>query len=352
MPNFNKRLQNMPPEILSKIAKIDEIKGRWTEGVNLSPQLLGRLKKSVLITSAGSSTRIEGAKLSDQDVENHIKGLNISKFSDRDKQEVQAYYELLENIFNAWATISFNESAIKHLHLEMLKYVQKDAGHRGEYKKTENDVGMFDAEGKKIGVIFPTTPAYLAPKQIQELIAWTNEAMAQKIYHPLLVIGNFIVEFLKIHPFQDGNGRLSRILTNLLLLKSGYGFAPYVSHEKLIEDNKTEYYLSLRKSQKTFDGKNDEAAAWLQYFLLILQTQAQMAIELLSTEKIETILSPKQLEVWNYLLTIKQATAGEIAKKTGVIRPTINQALSRLLAMKKIQKIGLGRTTRYKVIKK
>ena len=350
MTDFNKRLNNITPEILSKIAKIAEIKGQWTAGVNLSPQLLGRLKRSVLITSSGASTRIEGARLSDKDVEKFIQGLNITKFSDRDRQEVKGYYELLENIFNTWNTIAFNESSTKHLHKELLKYVEKDARHRGDYKKVENNVAMFDANGNEVGVVFETTRAYLAPKQTQELVKWTQGAFKEGKYHPVLVVGSFLVEFLKIHPFQDGNGRLSRIITNLLLLKSGYAFMPYISHEKLIEDNKPEYYLALRKSQKTFAKKDENILAWLEYFLQILEKQAHMAISLLSTERIETLLSPKQLLVWAYLSNVSEATAGEITRKTKVLRPTVNQALIKLLDMKKIEKIGMGRTTRYKII--
>lgn len=351
MTNFNKRVENITPEILGKIAKIDEIKGRWTEGVNLSPQLLGRLKKSVLVTSSGASTRIEGSKLSDEDIEKMLKGLSINKFRDRDTQEVKGYYELLENIFSAYGSIVFNESSIKHLHKELLKYVEKDARHRGDYKKVENDVAMFNEKGEAVGVIFETTKAYLAPKQTQEIINWTQEALKIEKHHPVLVIGSFLVEFLKIHPFQDGNGRLSRVLTNLLLLKSGYGFIPYVSHEKLIEDNKSEYYLALRKSQKTFNKDKGDIGAWLEYFLNILEIQAQMALNLLSTENIEAILSPNQLLVWNCLSAVSEATAGTIVKKTKVLRPTVNQALVRLLDMKKIEKIGMGRTTRYKIKK-
>jgi Fic family protein len=351
MINFNKRLENITPDILSKIAKIDEIKGRWTQGVNLSPQLLGRLKKSVLVTSSGASTRIEGARLSDEDVENFIKGLNIKKFRDRDTQEVKGYYELLENVFNAWQTISFNESSIKHLHKEMLKYSEKDVRHGGDYKKIENDVAIFDAEGKHIGVVFQTTKAYLVPKEMEALMQWAQLAFSEKKYHPLLIIGGVIVEFLKIHPFQDGNGRLSRILTNLLLLKLGYSFVPYISHEKLVEDNKTEYYLALRKSQKTLAGGTANILAWLEFFLKILEIQAQSAIQLLSTENIETLLSPKQLLVWNYFLGVEETTIGEIVRKTKVLRPTVNQVLKKLLAMKKITKIGLGRATRYRISK-
>ena len=165
---------------------------------------------------------------------------NAVKFTDRDKQEVQGYYELLQNIFNAWRNIKFSENTIKHFHKELLKYTAKDAKHRGEYKKIENTVEAVNNQGKVIGIIFKTTLAYLAPKQTQELIEWTSEAFKEKKYHPLLIVGNFLVEFLKIHPFQDGNGRLSRVLTNLLLLKEGYLYAPYISHEKLVEDNKPE----------------------------------------------------------------------------------------------------------------
>jgi Fic family protein len=348
MTNLNKRIENITPEILSLIGRIDEVKGSWKQGVNLSPQILGRLKKSVLITSSGASTRIEGAELSDQDVENFINGLNIRKFRDRDKQEVQGYYELLENVFNAWQTINFNESSIKHLHKEMLKYAEKDVNHRGDYKKVENSVAMVDGGGKQVGIVFKTTSAYLTPKQMEELMYWAKQTIAEKKYHPLLIIGGFLVEFLKIHPFQDGNGRLSRILTNLLLLKFGYDFTPYVSHEKIIEENKPEYYLALRKSQKTFDNRDENIIAWLEYFLKVLAIQAQMAMALLSAENIETLLSSKQLIVWNYISEVQETSAGEIVKKTKIARPTVNQILEKLLSMKKIEKIGMGSATRYR----
>ena len=203
----------------------------------MSSQVLGRLKRSVLVTSTGASTRIEGARLSDEDIEKLMRGISIQKFADRDKQEVKGYYELLQNVFDAWKHIRFSENTIKHFHKELLKYVQKDRLHRGEYKKTENKVHMIDAEGKSVGILFDTTPAYLTPKEMQELVEAAQNAFKENKYPPLLIIGNFLVEFLKIHPFQDGNGRISRILTNLLLLHSGYQYMPYVSHEKLVEDN-------------------------------------------------------------------------------------------------------------------
>ena len=348
---FDKRLQNIPQEIWTLVAQIEELKGRWIGGAKLNPQALGRLKRSVLITSTGASTRIEGARLSDEDVEKLMRGIQIQKFPDRDKQEVKGYYELLQNVFDSWPQTKFSENTIKHFHKELLKYVSKDERHRGEYKKQENKVFMINKRGESVGVLFDTTPAYLAPKEMQELAEWTHQALQEKKHHSLFVIGNFLVEFLKIHPFQDGNGRLSRILTNLLLLKAGYLYMPYVSHEKLIEDNKPDYYMGLRKSQNTFSTNRENIIPWLEFFLNILRRQSQLAVDLLSKESIEKLLSPKQLAVWEYLQKTNEATPAEISKNANVVRPTVNQALDRLLQLKKIERLGLGRSTRYRVLK-
>lgn len=345
---FDQRLSTIPTSLWSKIAKIDECKGQWIAGAKLSPQALGRLKKSVLITSTGSSTRIEGSKLSDEEVERLMSGMSTQKWINRDKQEVQGYYELLKNVFNSWEQLHVNENTIKHFHNELLKYGEKDERHRGDYKKGKNRVEMLGQDGKSLGIIFDTTPAYLTPKEMQETVEWTKQAFAEKKHHPLLIIGNFIVEFLKIHPFQDGNGRLSRILTNLLLLKEDYLYAPYISHEKLIEDNKTDYYLALRKSQKTFKTKKENITPWLDFFLSMVLEQSKMAVELLSKENIEKILSQKQLAVWEYIQTVKDTSPREIAEKTKIVRATVSQVIDKLLRLKKIERIGLGRNTRYR----
>lgn len=348
--NYSKRIKNIPQNLWTIINQIDELKGRWIGGAEINPQALGRLKRSVLVTSTGSSTRIEGAKLSDEDIEKIMRGLSMQKFADRDKQEAHGYYELLENVFSSYNKIPFSESSIQHLHRELLKYVEKDKLHRGEYKKTENRVEMINEVGESIGVLFDTTPAWLTPKEMLELVEWTREAISLKEIHSLVIIANFLVEFLKIHPFQDGNGRLSRVLTNLLMLQAGYSYIPYVSHEKLIEDNKAEYYVALRKSQKTLKTDNPNIMPWLEFFFSVLLMQAKQAIELLSKENIEKLLSPKQLLVWQYLLKVREATPGEISKKTKVARPTVSQALDTLLRLKKVERVGQGRTTRYRKI--
>lgn len=345
---FNHRLEKVPADIVLKIGQIDRLQGRWIGGAELSPQVLAGLKKSVLVTSTGASTRIEGAKLSDEDVQGLMRGLSLQQFADRDKQEVRGYYELLEQVFDAWESIRFNESTIKHFHSELLKYVQKDKIHRGQYKKKENKVHMVNVAGDSVGILFDTTPAYLTAKEMQELVEWTQIALTENRYHALLVIGNFLVEFLKIHPFEDGNGRVSRVLTNLLLLQAGYEYMPYISHEKLVEDNKPEYYLSLRKSQNTVGSKHEDITKWLNFFLTMFLKQSAMAVELLSKENLERLLSPKQLTVWHYLNQVGVAAPREITEKTEIAYGTVRQALDKLLRLKKIERIGQGRSTGYK----
>lgn len=317
---------------------------------SLNPYTLSQLKRSVLVTSTGASTRIEGSLMSDEDVAKMLRGISIQNFRERDTQEVRGYYELLQNVFDGWESISLSEGSIKHFHKELLKYVEKDMLHRGEYKHTENKVEMINEQGESMGVLFDTTPAYLTPKEMQELVEWTKKSLKDRTLHPLLVIGNFIVEFLNIHPFIDGNGRLCRVLTNFMLLQAGYLYMPYVSHEKLVEDNKPEYYLALRQSQKTFRTGKEDINHWLKFFLSILLKQSQLAINLLSSENLGELLSPNQRLVWEYLQTIDEAAPKIIAKKTGVKRPTVSQALNKLLKLKKIQRLGLGRTTRYRLI--
>jgi len=345
---FSTRLDSIPNSIWTIITQIDELKGRWIGGANLNPYTLHRLKRTVLVTSTGASTRIEGSAMSDEDIEKMLKGVSMQMFSDRDKQEVQGYYELLQNVFDSWETLSFSENTIKHFHKELLKYGEKDTYHRGEYKQGENKVEMINEKGESIGILFDTTPAYLTPVEMQELVEWTQQALREKKYHPLLVIGNFIVEFLNIHPFTDGNGRTSRILTNVLLLRADYLYLPYVSHEKLIEDNKPEYYLALRKSQKTFKTKSEDVTHWLDFFLAVVLKQAQMAIDLLSKESIEELLSPNQLKVWEYLQNVEEAMPSVISQGTGVTRVTVSQALNKLMELKKVKRIGFGATTRYR----
>lgn len=348
MPSFDTRITNLPASLWQRITRIDEIKGEWRYGGGLGPQLLGRLKRSVLVTSTGASTRIEGARLSDDDVERLMRGLSLQQLADRDAQEVRGYYDVLQLVFDAWDSTQLSESTIKDLHQRLLAHTAKDGRHRGEYKAMDNKVEATDPQGQVVSVLFDTTPPYLTAKQMSELVDWTNQVLDARTHHPLLVIANFVVEFLKIHPFLDGNGRLSRILTNLLLLRAGYSFAPYVSHEHLIEATKADHYLALRRSQVTFGTSGETIEPWLEFFLDVCRRQAQQAMALLSAEAITQLLSPAQRKVWDYLLTVDEAAPREIAAGTSVPLPTVAQALDKLLALGKVERLGLGRATRYR----
>jgi Fic family protein len=344
---FDHRIKTIDPQIVAILAAIDEVKGQFRASLRMSPQAITSLRKSVLVTSAGASTRIEGAKLTDEEVEKIMHGLTSSKFADRDSQEVQGYLETLQNIFASYESLPLRESVIMSLHNQLLKYSTKDDVHRGGYKKKENTVGVLGPDGKLVKIMFETTKAWLTPKEMQELVEWTKEAFEKKRFHPLLIIANFIVEFLKIHPFEDGNGRLSRILTNLLMLQSGYQFVQYVSHEQIVERRKDEYYLALRKSQDEWGTNNDNISSWLNFFTSVLQEQAQKSLVLVDEETVEDTLSPKQYEVWQYLSKVESAGPSEIVTGTGVALGTVRQALGRLVVLRKIKRIGRGRGIRY-----
>ena len=345
---FDHRITNPQPHIVGLLAEIDEVKGQFRAGLRMSPQAITSLMRSVLVTSAGASTRIEGAKLSDEEVDRVMHGLTASKLAERDYQEVQGYLEVLKNVFTGFETLPLREGVIQSLHNELLKYSHKDSLHKGKYKKEENLVGLLGPDGKTIAqVIFNTSPAWSTPAEMVDLIDWTYTALKENRFHPLLVIANFLVKFLKIHPFQDGNGRLSRVLTNLLLLRSGYQFVRYISHDKLIEERKDEYYIALRKAQETFDTEKDTIAPWLNFFFSVIKEQAIKALVYLEDEKFEDTLSPKQLEVWKYLSGVGDASRGDIVKATGIAEATINQAIDRLIELGKIKRVGRGRATRY-----
>lgn len=350
--SYNERIiKHISPEVLNLIAEIDKLSGQWSGGKRLAPHVLLRLKKTVLVTSTGASTRIEGAKLSDEDIEKMVRGITIQKFSNRDGQEVQGYYELLENIFESWSTLTFSEGLIKSFHKELLKYVEKDETHRGEYKKTENKVMMINDAGESVGILFDTTNAILTPSAMHDLVEWTKNALLAKQYHPLLVIGSFLVEFLKIHPFTDGNGRISRILTNFLMLQAGYGYMPYVSHEKLVEDNKPEYYIALRRSQKTINTDREDISPWYSFFLTMVLKQSKMAILVMIGEPFEATLSAKQIQVLHELEKADEISPLEIMKSTQLPRATVAQALDKFLKLEKIERLGIGRSTRYRLIR-
>lgn len=353
MHRFEKRLHftgKVATRIYQQIAAIDAVKGQWRIANRLSPQIIERLKTSVIVTSTGASTRIEGSHLSDNEVKKLFKASHITAFKTRDEQEVGGYLEMLSTVFEQWADIPFAESTILSFHQQMLKYSDKDKRHKGGYKFGSNRVEARDGDGNLVGIIFDPTPPHLVPKEMQELLEWTRAELATDNFPTLLIIANFVFEFLAIHPFQDGNGRLSRILTNLMLLQAGYEFTPFVSHEKIIEDHKAEYYLALNSAQRSWKSDSEDLSHWTQFFLDVLQTQSQNALQLMEEEPVDLFLSAKQAQIWEFANSQDTFSRGEAIAHTGLNPRTVDHSLRKLVDMNKLERLGQGRATRYRIL--
>ncbi|MBE2202969.1 MAG: Fic family protein [Chthoniobacterales bacterium] len=338
--------------VYSMIAEIDAVKTSWKLTDKLLPQTIERLTHSVIVTSTGSSNRIEGNRLNDAEIETLYKKLRIRKFRTRDEQEVAGYLEMLELVFASYRDIPVKESSILQLHRDMLKHSDKDARHKGHYKFRSNRVEAKDRRGKMVGIIFDPTPPHLVQKEMQELVDWYDWAVASNAKHPLILIANFVFEYLAIHPFQDGNGRTSRLLSNLMLLQQGYDFASVVSHERLIEENKADYYLALNKTQKTWKTRKEDLPEWLLFFLRIMQAQARQAVKILEGDHFEYLLSEKQLELWRWATGLPNREFTRKSAMTALRRParTTESIIKKLLDMKKLARLGEGRATRYKTM--
>jgi Fic family protein len=280
-------------EILSLIARIDEFKGAWRALGTLAPDRLSALRNVATIESIGSSTRIEGSKLSDRDVERLLFNLQIGSLATRDEQEVAGYAELMDLVFGSWANIPFTENHIKQLQQILLRYSEKDTWHRGDYKKNPNSVAAFDENGAQNGIILQTATPFETPRLMKELITWVQQEREGARLHPLLVIALAVVVFLEIHPFQDGNGRLSRALTTLLLMQTGYAYVPYSSLESVIEQNKDGYYLALRQTQVTIRTQAPDWQPWLLFFLRSLAEQVRRLEKKIEREKLVLATLPE-----------------------------------------------------------
>lgn len=345
---FNERIP-LTQGMLGTISKIDQFKGLWQGSLRLSPQILGRLKSWVIITSTGASTRIEGSKMTDEEIARFLRGLKSKRPQSRDEQEVAGYADVIGRIFDSWKSIKLSEGWILQLHGILLQFSDKDLRHKGKYKNAPNSVVMTNGKGEQV-TLFDPTPPYLVKPEMLAAIEWANDQLETGETHPLLVIANFIFEFLAIHPFKDGNGRISRALTNLLLLKAGYGYVPYVSLDEIIEQSKAEYYLALRETQKKHKTKNENIGPWVEYLLGTLLEQTERARKLMESDQPEKILSEKQMQIYQLFEAEKVLGVSEVGKllKGKTPRVSIKQALTRLVKLRLLERIGQARATRYK----
>jgi Fic family protein len=347
MTNYQVAITN---DILNLISELDEFKGRWQAINTLSLDRLSLLKKSATIESIASSTRIEGVKLSDEQVETLLSKVKRKSFKSRDEEEVVGYFDAMDLILENFEDLKITENHIKQLHAILLKHSSKDIRHRGEYKKLNNHVVAIDAKGKEIGIVFKTATPFETPRKMADLVEWINKSLELRTRHPLIIIGIFIVIFLAIHPFQDGNGRLSRLLTNLLLLKHGYSYIQYSSLESVIEHNKDLYYKNLRDCQITLDSKKPKFENWILFFLKSLKKQKDNLEKKIKAEKIlQENFDDLHLKVLKILKNHKRLAVSDIQKLTGANRSTLKVKLRNLVAMKKVKSFGRGRAVVYEV---
>jgi Fic family protein len=339
------------PDLVKLIAEIDEFKGRWEALKTLSPHRLSALRKVATIESVGSSTRIEGAKLTDAQVETLLSNIAITSFKTRDEQEVAGYAEAMDLVFGAFGDLRLTENHIRQLHQTLLRHSAKDERHRGSYKTLPNHVVAFDADGREIGIVFETTTPFDTPREMEALVAWTRKATEEEGMHPLLIAAVFIVAFLAIHPFQDGNGRLSRVLTTLLLLRAGYAYVPYASLERVIEENKDLYYKALRRTQTTLKGDAPDWEPWVGFFLRCLKKQKDSLTVRLDRERIaqggEDEISDVSRQVLKALRAQERLTIAQLASITGANRNTLKVRLRELVSTGRVRQHGKARATWY-----
>lgn len=334
--------------ILKAIAEIDEFKGAWKAIGRIAPERLSGLRHVATIESIGSSTRIEGARLSNQDVERLLSRLEIRQFATRDEQEVAGYAEAMETVFASFDDIALTENHIKQLHRDLLRHSSKDERHRGEYKTHTNNVEAFGPDGEALGIVFETASPFDTPRLVSELIEWTNAALEGEEHHPLLVIAVFVVVFLEIHPFQDGNGRLSRILTTLLLLRAGYAYVPYSSLESVIEQTKEGYYLALRRTQGTIRSVSSDWQPWVSYFLEALREQKRRLEKKIERERVLLGDLPElSVAILELARERGRVTVAEIAADREVSRNTVKGHLKSLTDAGHLARHGAGRGTWY-----
>ena len=335
-------------EVLRLVGEIDEFKGAWRALRRIAPERLTALRRVATIESVGSSTRIEGVKLTNAQVEALLSGLGTQSFTSRDEEEVAGYAALMETVFTSWEHLTLTENHLQQLHGILLQYSRKDERHRGHYKNLSNNVEAFGPEGESLGIVFETASPFDTPFEMTRLVVETREALDSGSIHPLMAIGAFIVRFLAIHPFQDGNGRLSRALTTLLLLRAGYSYVPYTSLESIIEENKESYYLALRRTQGTLKTDSPDWEPWLLFFLRTLHTQKTRLSRKIEREQLlEGDLPELSVRILELARERGRVTSAEILTLTCEKPTTVRNRLSELVERRLLNRHGKARATWY-----
>lgn len=336
----------LTPEVLRLIADLDEFKGRWQALGQLAPERLTSLRRVATVESIGSSTRIEGARLTDAEIDQLLARVGMQSLLSRDEQEVAGYAAAMDMVFESWSRISLTENHIQQLHGVLLQHAARDEHHRGRYKTVPNRVEAFDADGQSLGVVLDFASPFDTPRLMEGLVRDMSAALEQRTHHPLLLIATFVLRFLAIHPFLDGNGRLSRILTTLLLLRAGYDYVPFSSLEKVIEANKDGYYRELRRAQAAPQDAT-HLTAWITFFLRCLVAQKDALARKIAVEHTLLELPPLAAKLLQLVRDRGQLTLREAVTATGGNRNTIKVHLRRLVQEGRLRQAGRGRGTWY-----
>ena len=331
--------------LLGVLSKLDRFDASWSAIERREGQTLKQLKAIATVRSVGASTRIEGSRMSDEEVDVLLRNTDVSKLEDRDAQEVVGYFQVLDLLSDAYADIDITENNLKGLHNQLLRFSPKDEWHRGNYKQHSNAVEASLPDGTRHTIFQTTEPGFATQDAMRELVAWYHR---DQDTHPLVKCALFAYDFVSIHPFQDGNGRMSRLLATLLLLRHGYVWIQYISLEHEIESRKTEYYRQLQKCQAQRPGEN--ISPWLHFFFDALLNVQQLLLQKLAVQQTEGHYSPREKAILAFVHTYPGCQSGQIAAKLAIPTPTVKRLLAELLRQKRISKEGRGPATAYYLV--
>ncbi|TYG34657.1 Fic family protein [Lonepinella koalarum] len=332
----------LTPDIVKLLSGIREHRGKQDLFIEANPDILASLLNAAKIQSTKASNQIEGIFTSDK----RLAELMAEKTepSNRSEQEIVGYREVLNTIHENYEYIGINPNYILQLHQLLYSFTNERMG--GQYKNQDNSIAEIKEDGSSI-IRFKPTSAFETPQAIQDLCTAYNQAVKDDIYDPLLLSGLFILDFLCIHPFNDGNGRMSRLLTLLLLYRADFIVGKYISLELLIEKSKESYYEVLQQSSQNWHEEKNDYKPFIRYYLGIILKAYRDFESRVSTVQIGKLSKAERIE---YLL---QQTLGKISKQDILMRYpdiskiTVERTLATLLKQGKISKVGVGKNTAY-----
>jgi Fic family protein len=327
---FDNRLRSIPGStlhgLLLRLSAIEAFRGRWESGPKPAVAALRRVRESVESRSAEASCGMAGEVR---------------------PGAVAGYAGALRAVFDGYASMPPTEDRLLALHAALFRHLPGERTRAGRYKSAGLR-GRGDRDFLSEPVALRSPGPLLVPAQMETLSGWLPSRLEGREFHPLLVVAGYLLEFLAIRPFADGNGRVSRLLTNLLLLRCGHAYLPYGSLDKAIHDRREEYYLALRRGQATRNLTRPDISPWLFAFLEALEeTQRREANGVLARFPCEEALSANQAAVMDLAAKEGEVTNRRVGALLGLPRETAKQTLNRLVSLGALRRLGSGRATRY-----